>query len=66
MIETCVLLPGFQNRFEPQLAQNPRSAAAEERYQRRLSERVSDSCGTAQAVAATKWPLARRHILQWQ
>src|SRR3984957_19131413 len=57
---------GSQNRLAPQSAQNPRLADTEDWYHRKLLEDLSKRSSRAHAVAATKWPLVRRHISQWQ
>ena len=58
---------GSQNRFDPQSPQNPRRAIEDDRYQRNPfdSFRTSSSGGRV-AVQAEKWPLVRRHWVQWQ
>ena len=53
-----------QNKFEPQRLQNPRSACGDERYQVSPSDEINDRFADGALVAATKWPLARRHCEQ--
>src|SRR5580692_249168 len=57
---------GSQNRLAPHCAQNPRLADADDWYHCKLAEDFSKRSSRAQAVAATKCPLVRRHISQWQ
>ncbi len=57
---------GSQNRLDPQIPQNPRRAVADDRYQRSPSDSVRARCFGCVAVNAAKWPLVRRHCVQWQ
>ncbi len=65
-IERCSPESGSQNRLDPQIPQNPRRAVADDRYQRSPSDSVRDRCFVCVAVNAAKWPLVRRHCVQWQ
>ena len=65
-IERCSPESGSQNRLDPQIPQNPRRAVADDRYQRSPSDSVRARCFRCVAVNAAKWPLVRRHCVQWQ
>ncbi len=65
-IETRSPEAGSQNRLDPQISQNPRRAFADARYQRNPLDSIRTNSSWRIAVKAAKWPLVRRHIVQWQ
>ena len=55
-----------QKMLEPQVRQKPRLADSDDSYQRSPPDSTSVRPSRRVAVAATKWPLVRRHWPQWQ
>src|SRR5215210_661414 len=65
-IETRSPEAGSQNRLDPHVSQNPRRAVADDRYQRSPSDSIRNRFSGRVAVNAARWPLVRRHMVQWQ
>ena len=65
-IETRSPEVGSQNKLDPQSRQNLRRAIGDDWYQRNPFDSLRMRLSGRAAVEAEKWPLVRRHWVQWQ